>query len=71
MIYLGQELSKLGKRVKAFCGVRSEHLLPLRLTGEAEASELGSPALCAEEFAAHNAQCLGQLEQLLIQPADA
>ena len=53
MIYLGQALSGRGKRVKAFCGVRSGHLLPLRLTGEAEASELGSPTLCAAEFAAH------------------
>jgi len=53
MIYLGEALSRLGKQVKAFCGVRSEHLLPLRLTGEAEVSQLGSPALCADEFAAH------------------
>jgi dihydroorotate dehydrogenase electron transfer subunit len=53
MIYLGEVLSRGGKAVRAFCGVRSEHLLPLKLTGEAEVSALGSPALCAREFAAH------------------
>jgi len=53
MIYLGEALAAAGKRVKAFCGVRSEHLLPLRLTGPAEVSALGEPALCAAEFAAH------------------
>jgi len=53
MIYLGEALSARGKDVKAFCGTRSEHLLPLRLSGPAEASALGTPALCAAEFAAH------------------
>ena len=53
LIYLGEVLAAGGKDVRAFCGVRSEHLLPLKLTGEAEVSELGSPALCAKEFAAH------------------
>lgn len=51
MIYLGEALSAGGKRVRAFCGARSEHLLPLRLTGEAEAAA-GSPSPCAAEFAA-------------------
>jgi len=53
MIYLAEALAAAGKAVKAFCGVRSEHLLPLKLTGAAEVSPLGEPALCAMEFAAH------------------
>lgn len=53
MIYLAETLTAAGKAVKAFCGVRSEHLLPLKLTGEAEVSPLGEPALCAMEFATH------------------
>lgn len=53
MIYLAEALAAAGKGAKAFCGVRSEHLLPLRLTGAAEVSPLGEPALCAAEFAAH------------------
>lgn len=53
MIYLAEALTSAGKAVKAFCGVRSEHLLPLKLTGQAEVSPLGEPALCAMEFAAH------------------
>ena len=53
MIYLAEALVAAGKAVKAFCGVRSEHLLPLKLTGQAEVSPLGEPALCAMEFAAH------------------
>jgi dihydroorotate dehydrogenase electron transfer subunit len=53
MIYLAETLAARGKAIKAFCGVRSEHLLPLKLTGQAEVSPLGEPALCAMEFAAH------------------
>ena len=53
MIYLAEALVAAGKAVKAFCGVRSEHLLPLKLTGRAEVSPLGEPALCTMEFAAH------------------
>ena len=56
LIYLAEALGARGRRVKAFCGVRSEHLLPLRLTGEAEVSALGSPSLCVAEFAAHGAE---------------
>lgn len=52
MIYLAATLAAEGKTVKAFCGVRSEHLLPLKLTGAAEVSPLGEPAMCAIEFAA-------------------
>jgi dihydroorotate dehydrogenase electron transfer subunit len=53
MIYLAQVLAASGKQVKAFCGVRSEHLLPLKVKGPSEVSPLGEPRLCASEFAAH------------------
>lgn len=53
MIYLAQVLAAADKQVKAFCGVRSEHLLPLKLRGPSQVSPLGEPALCAAEFAAH------------------
>ena len=56
MIYLAEALSAAGKSVKAFCGVRSEHLLPLKLTGQAEVSPLGEPAMCVMEFAAHGVE---------------
>ncbi len=56
MLYLAEALTAAGKDVQAFCGVRSEHLLPLRLTGEAEASPLGEPAMCVAEFAAHGVE---------------
>ncbi|MBS3821811.1 MAG: dihydroorotate dehydrogenase electron transfer subunit [Planctomycetes bacterium] len=38
-----------GKQATAFCGVRSQHLLPLTLTGKPDAD--GRPGACAEEFA--------------------
>jgi dihydroorotate dehydrogenase electron transfer subunit len=47
MICLADAIGQ-GKEATAFCGVRSEHLLPLALTDRPDAD--GKPAACAAEF---------------------
>lgn len=48
MICLADAIGQ-GKAATAFCGVRSEHLLPLTLTEKPDAD--GKPTTCAEQFA--------------------
>jgi len=56
LIYLAEALAACGKDVKAFCGVRSANLLPLRIGGAAEVSPDGSPTSSVVDFAAHGVQ---------------
>ncbi len=53
MIYLSEQLSKCGKQVVAFSGVRSGDLLPLTLIESVEVDPNGTPTFCLAEFAAH------------------
>jgi len=52
LIYLAEALAACGKDAKAFCGVRSASLLPLKLGGAAEVSADGSPTAAVTDFAA-------------------
>jgi len=51
MMYLAEALAAAGKQAVAFAGARNKSLLPLALTGKADAAR---PTMCAEQFAACN-----------------
>ena len=51
LLYLAEELAKAGKKVFAFCGVRSSDLLPLSLADGVLPLASGEPNSCVIEFA--------------------
>lgn len=55
LVYLAEELSRLGKTTLAFCGARSAELLPLTLVPGAKIGCAGEPTFCTAEFSASKA----------------
>ena len=58
MIFLARQLAAAGKGVVAFCGARTDELMPLTLDPAVPASPAGHPSLCAAEFAACGVQAV-------------
>lgn len=54
MLFLAEHLAAAGKTAVAFCGVRTEGLLPLTVCDRPGAD--GRPSRCIEEFARHGAE---------------